>query len=120
MAALSAAAKNAMLDDYLTGTWYLSAYIGDPLGAGSEVSTSGTAYARQAVTFAAAASGGKATNSAANFPVATANYGTVDHLALFAAVTGGSPVAAGAFTGVAVNTGGQLEVASGGFSVSLT
>ena len=50
MAALSAAAKNAMLDDYLTGTWYLSAYIGDPLGAGSEVSTSGTAYARQACT----------------------------------------------------------------------
>jgi hypothetical protein len=123
MADFADAVANAMLDDYLgSRTWYLAAYVGDPMSGGSEVTTSGTAYARQGVTFAAAGSRVKATNSAATWAVATAAYGTVSHLALFAAGTGGSPLMSHALTGgsMAVNAGGQLEVASGAFTAGLT
>jgi hypothetical protein len=48
----------------------------------AEVSTSGTAYARQAVSFGAAASGSCATDATVTFPVATATYGNVTHIAI--------------------------------------
>ena len=57
-------------------------------GGGTEVS--GGAYARQAVTLAAA-SGGASENSAdITFPQATADWGTITHLALMDALTGGN------------------------------
>ena len=60
----------------------------DDAGGGTEVS--GGAYARQAVTLAAA-SGGASENSAdITFPTATANWGTITHLALMDALTGGN------------------------------
>ncbi len=55
-----------------------------------EVSTSGTAYTREAVTFAAP-SGGQVVNTAdITFSTATASWGTVTHVAIFDNVTVGS------------------------------
>jgi hypothetical protein len=55
-----------------------------------EVSTSGTAYARQAVTFAAASSGSSATNATVTFPTATASFGTITHVAVMDGDTEGA------------------------------
>jgi hypothetical protein len=57
-----------------------------------EISTSGTAYARMAVTFAAASSpGGTATTSATvTFATATASWGSVTHLAIMDSATAGA------------------------------
>lgn len=60
----------------------------DDAGGGTEVS--GGSYARQAVTLSAA-SGGASENSAdITFPTATADWGTVTHVALMDAITGGN------------------------------
>lgn len=58
----------------------------------NEISTSGTAYARQAATFAAASTstGAASTNATITFPTATANWGTVYSLAIMDGDTEGS------------------------------
>ena len=71
--------------------WYCALCLTDPTDSalGTEVSTSGTAYVRQAVTFTV--SGNNASNSAdIEFPEATANYGTVQAVMIMPASSGGS------------------------------
>ena len=60
---------------------------------GTEVSASGTAYARQSVSFSV--SGNLATNSAAvEFPTATGSgFGTVTHIGVYTASSGGDLIA---------------------------
>lgn len=48
----------------------------------SEVTTSGTAYARQALSFGASSGGTCATDATVTFPIATASYGLVTHVAI--------------------------------------
>jgi len=56
-----------------------------------EVSTSGTAYARTAITFNAASSGSATNNGAVTFAAATgAGFGTVTHVAVMDGGTAGS------------------------------
>lgn len=60
-------------------------------GGGTEVSTSGTAYARQAITFGAASGGSISNSVAVNFPTATASYGApVVAVGVFDASSGGN------------------------------
>ena len=47
-----------------------------------ETGTSGTAYARKAVTFAASSSGSAATSATVTFDAATASWGTITHVAV--------------------------------------
>lgn len=71
--------------------WYVALCTTDPTDSalGTEVSTSGTAYARQAATFTV--SGNNASNtSAIEFPEATADYGTVRAVMIMPASTGGT------------------------------
>jgi hypothetical protein len=99
MSAASNYLENKILDHVLTATAYtqpsrfIALFTGNPGEAGSftnEVSTSGTAYARQAVTFAAASSGSSATNATVTFPTATANFGTITHVAVVDSDTEGA------------------------------
>ena len=79
--------------------WYLALFTSNPAddASGTEVSTSGTAYARQSASFTV--SGDTASNSAAiEFPTATASFGTVSHVAVFDASTGGNMIAYAALT----------------------
>lgn len=72
--------------------WYVALCTSDPTDTalGTEVSTSGTAYARQSVTFTV--SGNNASNSSAiEFPEATASYGSdVVAVMIMPASTGGT------------------------------
>jgi hypothetical protein len=87
-----------------------------------EVSTSGTAYARQAVTFAAASSGSSATNATVTFPTATASFGTITHVAVMDGDTegAGNVLFYGAVTtSKTIDTGDTFQVSSGNLTISL-
>lgn len=80
---------------------------------------SGNAYARVACPLAV--SGGLATNGAAiTFPTPSAAWGTVTHVAIFDASTGGNRLAQGALTApVAVQSGAAPRFAAGDLDISL-
>lgn len=101
--------------------WYLALFTTDPgeTGSGTEVSTSGTAYARQSVAFTV--TDNTASNSAAvEFPTATASYGTVTHVAVFDASTAGNMIAYAALSSSkSIDTGDVLRVPAGDLDVTL-
>ena len=71
-------------------TVYLALFTTATSDAGGGTEVSGGSYARQAVTLSAA-SGGASENSAdITFPQATADWGTITHVALMDALTGGN------------------------------
>jgi hypothetical protein len=102
-------------------SFYIALFTSNPAedASGTEVSTSGTAYARQSATFTV--SGNEATNSAAiEFPTATASYGTVTHIGVFDASTGGNLIAYAALTtSKAIDTGDVLRINSAELDVTL-
>lgn len=101
--------------------WYMALFTSNPAddASGTEVSTSGTAYARQSATFTI--SGDTASNSAAiEFPTATASFGTVSHVGVFDASTGGNLIAYAALSSSkAIDTGDVFRIPSGDFDVTL-
>lgn len=101
--------------------WYLALFTSNPDedASGTEVSTSGTAYARQSATFTV--SGNTASNSAAiEYPTATASFGTVTHVGVFDASTGGNLIAYSALdTSKAISTGDVFRVPSGDLDITL-
>jgi len=129
MAEMSNFLENALINATLRATTYtspatvyVSLWTSDPTdaGSGTEVSTSGTGYARTAVTFGAP-SGGVTTNSAdVTFPTATASWGTVGWIGINDALTSGnllyhSPLD----TAKAIDTGDIFKISSGNLSVTL-
>ena len=101
--------------------WYLALFTSNPAedASGTEVSTSGTAYARQSATFTV--SGNEATNSAAiEFPTATASYGTVTHIGVYDASTGGNLIAYAALTtSKAIDTGDVLRLPANDLDITM-
>ena len=101
--------------------WYLALFTSNPAedASGTEVSTSGTAYARQSAAFTV--SGNTASNSSAiEFPTATASYGTVTHVGVFTASTSGTLIAYAALsTSRAIDTGDVFRVPSGDLDITL-
>ena len=95
---------------------------GDP-GGGTEVSVGGTAYARQAMTqgWTVAGTATRAGNSAAvTFPVATASWGTVTHMAIFDNVSGGNMLFHGALAASkTVDTNDQVSFPADDLGVTL-
>lgn len=102
-------------------TLYLALHTADPAedGSGAEVSTTGTAYARTAVTFTVL--GNTATSSAAvEYATATASYGTVTHVGVWDASTAGNLLAYAELTSSkAIETGDVFRVPSGDLTISL-
>jgi len=102
-------------------TLYLSLHTANPDedGSGTEVSTSGTAYARATITFTT--SGNTASNSAAvEFSTATANFGTVTHVGVYDASTGGNLLCYAALTSSkTIETGDVFRVPSGDLDITL-
>lgn len=101
--------------------WYLALFTTNPAedGSGTEVSGTGTAYARQSVSFTV--SGNTASNSAAvEFPTATATYGTVTHVGVYDASSGGNLIAYAALTtSKAIDTGDVLRIPLGELDITL-
>ena len=125
---LTTYAENKILDHSLgTTSWtmptqlYLGLFTAAPGEAGGGTEVSGGSYARQSVDFDAAASG--ATQNAAEvlFPVASANWGTVTHIALFDASTAGNMIWYGALTASkAIDSGDQFKIADTDLDVSIS
>lgn len=97
MAEFSNYLENKIIDHMLRNqaytppaTVYVALYTTDPTDADTGTEVSGGAYARQSAGLSAA-SGGASSNAAdITFPTATANWGTITHVGLRDALTGGN------------------------------
>ena len=112
--------KNDAYDYSADATWYVSLHTGDPGITGASEAAGGS-YARQLAnaSFAAAASGAKATNANIDFAVMPA--ATITHVGIWDAVSGGNfleggPLAASKTT----NAGDTFRLTSGALIASLT
>ena len=102
-------------------TLYLALHTANPDedGSGTEVTTVGTAYARATVAFTT--SGNTTSNTAAvEYSTATANFGTVSHVAVWDASTGGNMLAYAALTSSkTIETGDVFRVPAGDLDITL-
>ena len=100
--------------------WYLGLFTANPDEDGSGATEiSGNGYARKSVSFSV--SGNLATNSAAvEFDVATGSWGTISHVAVFDASSGGNQIAYAALTtSKAIDTGDVLRFPAGDVDITL-
>ena len=119
-------AENAVLDWLLGGasptrptTRYLGFHTADPGETGATGELSGSGYARQAITFGAAASG-SASNTSTHTFTAMGSWGTVSHFSIWDAASGGNCLYKGALTTPRTisSSGESLTVASGAITVT--
>lgn len=136
MSAASNYLENKVLDHVLRNTaytqptgLYLALFTNDSgnaatnLEAGTltdEVSTSSTGYVRKAVSFGAASGGSSSTDATVTFDAATANWGTITHVAVMDASSSGQVLFWGAVTtSKTIESGDTFQVSSGNLTVSL-
>jgi hypothetical protein len=100
-------------------TLYVALYTAAPDDTGGGTEVSGGGYARQTIAFTT--SGDTTSNTAAvEFPTATANYGTVTHVGVFDASTGGNLMAYAALTSSkAIETNDVFRIPAGDLDISL-
>lgn len=107
MAALSDYAEKLLLDWLMTtGSatrptgWHVALYTVAPSDSGGGTEVSGNGYARQSVTFGAASSPGGTTSNTneVTFTASGGSFGTVTHIGIFTASTGGNLLWHGAMT----------------------
>jgi len=85
-----------------------------------ETSDSGTAYDRKAATFTGASSGVAPTAATVQWSTATADWGTITHVAVMDAATGGNVLFWGQLTASKiVSTGDTFQVSAGNLSITL-
>jgi len=126
--------ENKVLDHVLTATSYTAPttrFLGLFTNTSGSAATNleagtltdevnGGAYARKAVTFAAANAGTSASNATVTFDTASANWGTITHIAVMDALTGGNVLFWGAVTTPkTIETGDTFQVSSGNLTISL-
>jgi len=100
---------------------YISLHTADPTdaGSGAEVSTSGTAYVRKAITFGAASSGSASNDAAVEFDAATSSWGTITHIGIWDASSSGNLLFHAALTtSKAIATNDIFKVAVGGVTIT--
>ena len=99
--------------------WYLALFTTNPAEDGTGTEVTGGGYVRQSATFTV--SGNTASNSGAiEFPTATAGYGTVSHVGIYTASTGGDLIAyAELSTSKTIDTGDVFRVPDGDLDVTL-
>jgi hypothetical protein len=128
MAQLSDFAEKLLLDWMMTtGTatrptaWFLALYTAAPNDAGGGTEVSGAGYARQSITFPAATSptGTTSNSNAIEFTASGGSFGTISHVAIHTASTGGNMLWHGPLsTPRTIAEGEKLSFAVG--SVTLT
>jgi hypothetical protein len=128
MAEMSNFLENALINATLRNTSYTSPatiyvglYTSDPTDANTGTEVSGGSYARVAVTFGAPSNGAALNNAAVEFPQATANWGTVTHIGILDALTGGNLLYHTALdSSKTIETGDIFKIAIGSLSVTLS
>ena len=87
--------------------WYVALFTTDPTDADTGTEVTGGSYARTAVTFSV--TGNAATNTGGvEFPAATADWGTVSHIGVYDASTGGNLILHSALTTAKAITDGDV------------
>jgi len=129
MAALSDHAEALLLDWLMTNgsairptAWYVALYTAAPSDSGGGTEVSGNGYAREAVTFAAATSPGGTTSNtgAVTFTASGGNWGSITHIGIHDAVSGGNLLWHGAMTASkTVNDGDTLEFSIGNIDLTI-
>jgi len=127
MSALSDHSENLLLNWLMTSgsatrptAWYLALFTAAPndAGGGTEVSTGG--YGRQTIAFNTASSGTTSNSADVSFTASGANYGTVTHIGIFDASSGGNLLWHGAMTASkTVEDGDTITFASGNVDLTL-
>ena len=85
-----------------------------------ETSASGTAYQRQAISFNAASGGSTANALTVTFPVATAAWGTISHVAIMDAQTSGNILYWGSVTTPkSIDVDDTFQVSANNLTISL-
>ena len=100
--------------------WYVGLFTADPTDTGvAATEVSGGSYARTAATFAV--TGDTASNSAAvEFPAATADWGTVSHIGIFTASSGGTMLVHAILnTAKVIATGDVFRIPTGDLDITL-
>ena len=126
MSAMSDFLELEVLDHVLgTGSYTMPTTVRIGLSTGSfgddnsGTELSGSGYARQAITFAAASSGSAATNATVTFPTATGSWGSVGFWGIFDAASSGNLLIHGAFASAkTIGTGDVFRINSGDLTVT--
>ena len=127
MAEMSNYLENAVVNAVLRNTTYTSPatvyvalYTTDPTDADSGTEVSGGSYARQAVTFGAPSNGVTTNSGNVTFPTATGSWGTITHIGLRDASTGGNLLFHTALdASKTIGTGDVFLIQTGNLSVTL-
>lgn len=102
---------------------YLALFTADPTDANlteNEVSAEGTAYARQEVVFKEPVDGVTSNQGTVSFPTAALAWGTITHMGIYDAPTGGNLLYHGAVTpSHTVNAATKIEFPDGSIQVTL-
>ena len=127
MAAISTYLANKLLDHTLRNvaytppsTVYLALYTSNPGAGDTGTEVSGGGYARQVVTFNPASAGQVVSSADVVFPVATASWGTITHVGVRDAATGGNLLYYAALSTVkTIAAGDQIKFPAGQLSFSM-
>ena len=129
MAALSDHAEKLLLDWLMTTgsatrptAWYVALYTVAPSDSGGGTEVSGNGYAREAVTFAAATSPGGTTSNtgAVSFTASGGDWGSITHIGIHDALSGGNLLWHGAMTASkTVADGDTLEFSIGNIDLTI-
>lgn len=129
MSALSDHAENLLLNWLMTtGTatrptsWHVALYTAAPSDSGGGTEVSGSGYARQSVSWdTATGTGGTTDNSGSvSFTASGGSFGTVTHIGIFDASTGGNLLWHGALSASkTVNDGDTLQFAAGDIDLTI-
>lgn len=99
--------------------WYVGLHTADVTDAGSGTEVSGGSYAREAVTFSVTDDTASNT-STITFTTATANWGTISHIGIWDASSGGNLLFHGAVTASkTIETGDSFQITSGSLTITL-
>lgn len=123
---LSNYAESKLLDhvlgktSYTKPTTYVALFTAAPGEAGGGTEVSGGSYARQALTTNAASSGVADNDATITFPTATGSWGTITHVGIFDASSGGNLLMYTALdASKTVASGDRLSFAAGDLDFSL-
>lgn len=98
--------------------WYIGLFTSDPGEASGGTEVSGGSYAREAATFTV--TGDTATNSGAiEWPVATATWGTITHIAVYDALAGSQIAYAPLTSAKTIASGDVLRIPASDLTITL-
>lgn len=97
-AGITDARKNSILDTEFSGTHYIALFSSACTDSTAGTELSGNGYARQAFTFASAASGSKASNTEETFAASGGDWLEATHFGIYTASSGGTYKFCGALT----------------------